>query len=164
MFHYISIPRPSWRVSFISHISDQGLVGGFSFIFTHIIIPGGYSAACSADIKKFHRTTPIHPSHKACPASSNSSQISGTVVAIWRKLDVAPVPKCEDDFWPLRTIPCTNIATNRKLQKGRAILNNSYCPHVLASKRLETWSSPYVLAPPSKSNYGVGLLRFTQFL
>lgn len=77
----------------------------------------------------------------------------------------------------------------RKPQKGRELLNNKFRPHVLAARRLDSWSSPYAvtrklelssslpapiianadkamlagIAPPTKSTYGAGLLRFAQF-
>ena len=79
--------------------------------------------ACTFDIKKFHRTCPVLPSHKpwlviqgtsndffinhthpfgAACASSNVGMIANAVVDIWRAEGVFPVPKYEDDLKAFR--------------------------------------------------------------
>ena len=79
--------------------------------------------ACTLDIKKFHRTCPVLPSHKpwlvvqgisgeffinhahpfgAACASSNAGMIANAVVDIWRAEGVFPVPKYEDDLKAFR--------------------------------------------------------------
>lgn len=75
--------------------------------------------ACTLDIKKFHCTFPVLPSHKpwlvvqglpnqffidhahpfgATCASSNAGMITNDVVDIWKAEGVFPVPKYEDDL------------------------------------------------------------------
>jgi len=82
------------------------------------LAPSG-TQACTLDIKKFHRTCPVLPSHKpwlvvqglpgqffidhahpfgAACASSNAGMIANAVVDIWKAEGIFPVPKYEDDL------------------------------------------------------------------
>jgi len=87
------------------------------------------------------------------------------------------------------TIPAPRTRVPRKPQKKNQIVPSSFRPHVLASERLQQWTSPHSLdfhqsiqdALPQSSlsclfevmtfsldqgtrnGYGAGLLRFTQF-
>ena len=81
------------------------------------------------------------------------------------------------------------ITKTRKPRSGNSYASSSLCPHVLASERLRCWITPHALShhdrvisqiplsvasvlmevmlsslePKTRSNYGAGLLRFTQF-
>jgi hypothetical protein len=91
------------------------------------VAPPG-TQACTLDIEKFHRTCPVHPSHKcwlvlqgqdsefyidhdhpfgASCASSNAGMIANAVVDIWIAEGVEPVLKYEDDLKVFRH-PVTN--------------------------------------------------------
>jgi len=101
-----ALPRPpslrTWR-SFLPQIP---------------LAPPG-TQACTLDIKAFHRTCSVHPSHKpwlivqgapgdfyvdhnhpfgAACASSNAGMIGNAIVDIWEREGVAPVLKYEDDL------------------------------------------------------------------
>jgi hypothetical protein len=90
------------------------------------------------------------------------------------------------------SLPCTSdgqITKTRKPSSGNSYASSSFCPHVIASKDLHCWITPHALShhdhviskmslaatsilmevmlsslePKTRSNYGAGLLCFTQF-
>src|ERR1700722_4902304 len=89
----------------------------------------------------------------------------------------------------LLALGSSRVRVPRKPRKGNTILSSSLRPHVLADKRLIEWHAPYSLAfrhsrsisapridvqralevmslsldTSTRSGYGAGLLRFTQF-
>lgn len=87
------------------------------------------TTACSFDLKSFHRTIPVHPSHKhllvfkigsdfyidhcapfgLASASSNAGQVGGAIARIWtlRLGGNGLVLRYEDDFSALRFPTCT---------------------------------------------------------
>ncbi|KAF7298329.1 hypothetical protein MKEN_01357500 [Mycena kentingensis (nom. inval.)] len=139
------------------------------------------TTACAFDIESFHRTIPVHPSHKRylvfkfkgryyidhchpfglASASSNAGQVGSAISRIW---------------------------TLRLARKGNEVAPSPFRPHVPAEQRLVAWTTPHGLsawggsdfipaahkarvmvgmaeglAKNSRSTYAAGLLRFAQY-
>jgi hypothetical protein len=125
----------------------------------------------------------------AHPVASNDevrSTVSSTPPTLSRSRSLPPIAP------PLNVPPRTSLTqsiTPRRPQVGREVVPNPFRPHVAAADRIRCWKTPHSisfnlqmasalppdliessfetiygsLAPATKSTYGAGLLRFTQF-